>query len=155
MNNLQNLPCPAIVVESEVDLIWKFEVSTDYHHVLPYKSRMGQRQGRLAGLFQSQRSRSRWGPVCRPKTKEIQQWSEFLESAHSRPVAYIILKGYDGARSYEEQGPDSNYGYGQPRHSEQDFKGKRLLPSEPSPHVIFLGLDPDFTEADVCSFYKG
>ena len=27
---------------------------------------------------------------------------------------------------------------------------RRLTPSEPSPHVIFLGLDPDFTEADVC-----
>ena len=27
---------------------------------------------------------------------------------------------------------------------------KRLVPSEPSPHIIFLGLDPDFTEADVC-----
>lgn len=26
---------------------------------------------------------------------------------------------------------------------------KRLVPSEPSPHVIFLGLDPDFTESDV------
>ncbi|KAL1689723.1 hypothetical protein GGG16DRAFT_103534 [Schizophyllum commune] len=25
---------------------------------------------------------------------------------------------------------------------------KRLVPSEPSPHVIFLGLDPDFNEAD-------
>lgn len=30
------------------------------------------------------------------------------------------------------------------------FNKKRLIPSEPSPHVIFLGLDPDFTEADVC-----
>ena len=29
------------------------------------------------------------------------------------------------------------------------FAKKRLLPSEPSPHVIFLGLDTDFTEADV------
>ena len=26
---------------------------------------------------------------------------------------------------------------------------KNLVSSEPSPHVIFLGLDPDFTEADV------
>ena len=30
---------------------------------------------------------------------------------------------------------------------------KRLTPSEPSPHVIFLGLDPDFTEADVCRLF--
>jgi hypothetical protein len=65
------------------------------------------------------------------------------------PTAYI-MKAYDAARPYEEQAPDSNYGYGQGCHNEQDFKGKRLLPSEASPHVIFLGLDPDFTEADVC-----
>ncbi|KAI0317768.1 hypothetical protein OF83DRAFT_1163779 [Amylostereum chailletii] len=39
------------------------------------------------------------------------------------------------------------------------FQGnrKRLAPSEPSPHVIFLGLDPDFTEADLQSYlsYNG
>ncbi|PFH47056.1 hypothetical protein AMATHDRAFT_68521 [Amanita thiersii Skay4041] len=29
---------------------------------------------------------------------------------------------------------------------------KRLTPSEPSPHVIFLGLDPDFTEADLQTY---
>ncbi|KAJ7581017.1 hypothetical protein C8J56DRAFT_254538 [Mycena floridula] len=29
---------------------------------------------------------------------------------------------------------------------------KRLQPSEPSPHVIFLGLDPDFTEADLQAY---
>ncbi|KAI0928096.1 hypothetical protein AcV5_005779 [Taiwanofungus camphoratus] len=29
---------------------------------------------------------------------------------------------------------------------------KRLIPSEPSPHVIFLGLDPDFTEADLQAY---
>jgi hypothetical protein len=33
--------------------------------------------------------------------------------------------------------------------SHRPFAKKRLLPSEPSPHVIFLGLDTDFTEADV------
>ncbi|KAF8906058.1 hypothetical protein CPB84DRAFT_1814018 [Gymnopilus junonius] len=32
------------------------------------------------------------------------------------------------------------------------FPKKRLVPSEPSPHVIFLGLDPDFTEADLQAF---
>lgn len=30
---------------------------------------------------------------------------------------------------------------------------KRMQASEPSPHVIFLGLDPDFTESDVRSIY--
>ncbi|KIY51131.1 hypothetical protein FISHEDRAFT_38467, partial [Fistulina hepatica ATCC 64428] len=31
---------------------------------------------------------------------------------------------------------------------------KRLVPSEPSQHVIFLGLDPDFTEADLQAYLK-
>ena len=30
-------------------------------------------------------------------------------------------------------------------------KSKRIVASEPSEHVIFLGLDPDFMESDVCS----
>jgi len=30
-------------------------------------------------------------------------------------------------------------------------KTKRIVASEPSEHVIFLGLDPDFMESDVCS----
>ncbi|KAI0702329.1 hypothetical protein BC835DRAFT_1321578 [Cytidiella melzeri] len=29
-----------------------------------------------------------------------------------------------------------------------------MVPSEPSPHVIFLGLDPDFTEADFSTYLK-
>ncbi|EAU88125.2 hypothetical protein CC1G_03797 [Coprinopsis cinerea okayama7 len=49
---------------------------------------------------------------------------------------------------------DQDYGYDErPRGGGGGGGGhpkKRLLPSEPSPHVIFLGLDPDFTEADVC-----
>lgn len=57
----------------------------------------------------------------------------------------------------------AGYGYQQQADYAQDFSQrdnqsqqrgfqakKRLMPSEPSPHVIFLGLDPDFTEADVC-----
>jgi RNA-binding protein 5/10 len=35
--------------------------------------------------------------------------------------------------------------------SQRAFK-KRLAPSEPSPHVIFLGLDTDFTEADLQAY---
>ncbi|KAF8522115.1 hypothetical protein BU17DRAFT_45113 [Hysterangium stoloniferum] len=32
---------------------------------------------------------------------------------------------------------------------QQNQNRRRLIPSEPSPHVIFLGLDPDHTEADL------
>lgn len=78
-------------------------------------------------------------------------------------------QGYSSNNAYD----DSGYGGGgHGRHNNQDYdygyeerpaRGgggggggaggypkKRLMPSEPSPHVIFLGLDPDFTEADVC-----
>ncbi|KAH7915965.1 hypothetical protein BJ138DRAFT_1229047 [Hygrophoropsis aurantiaca] len=71
--------------------------------------------------------------------------------------------GYGADQSYD----DSNYdtGSGQGKHNDhfQDYshddrgqKGfqskKRLVPSEPSPHVIFLGLDPDFSEADLQAY---
>ncbi|KAF7304755.1 RhoA GTPase effector DIA/Diaphanous [Mycena kentingensis (nom. inval.)] len=42
--------------------------------------------------------------------------------------------GYEATQSYPEY---------------DNFPKKRLQPSEPSPHVIFLGLDPDFNEADL------
>ncbi|KAF8655855.1 hypothetical protein AX16_002938 [Volvariella volvacea WC 439] len=64
--------------------------------------------------------------------------------------------GYDNNNSYED------YSHGKGNYSNQDFgddraqRGggfkKRLTPSEPSPHVIFLGLDPDFTEADLQAY---
>jgi RNA-binding protein 5/10 len=74
---------------------------------------------------------------------------------------YLKLKlpqGYDASQPYEETSYDTGYGqndHGQDysnddRSQHRGFSKKRLVPSEPSPHVIFLGLDPDFTEADVC-----
>lgn len=77
------------------------------------------------------------------------------------PVHYF--QGYDGAHNYEDNAYNSSYNRQQQHDWTQDygqddrsrggaggFAKKRLVPSEPSPHVIFLGLDPDFTEADVC-----
>ena len=58
-------------------------------------------------------------------------------------------QGYDGQKAYDDQGGgyskrnDQGYGGG------EGYNKKRLVPSEASPHVIFLGLDPDFTESDV------
>lgn len=34
----------------------------------------------------------------------------------------------------------------------EGYNKKRLVPSEASPHVIFLGLDPDFTESDLQAY---
>ena len=83
-------------------------------------------------------------------------------------------QGYDSAQGYDDGSLGSyghhrqqGYGHNHQQHYQQDqdygqddrgrggnggggFPKKRLQPSEPSPHVIFLGLDPDFTEADVC-----
>lgn len=73
------------------------------------------------------------------------------------------FQGFDSSYAYDDSAQGSNYyhkneyqDYGQDeRHRDRagpgggGFTKKRLIPSEPSPHVIFLGLDPDFTEADV------
>lgn len=68
-------------------------------------------------------------------------------------------QGYDASQGYEDQTLDASYPRQGPEHSQGQpgrggpgggFPKKRLQPSEPSPHVIFLGLDPDFTESDVC-----
>ncbi|KAF5358221.1 hypothetical protein D9756_001815 [Leucocoprinus leucothites] len=66
--------------------------------------------------------------------------------------------GFDSSYGYEDESSNAGYyhknehqDYGQddrPRGGGSGFTKKRLIPSEPSPHVIFLGLDPDFTEAD-------
>ncbi|KAF8964646.1 hypothetical protein BDZ97DRAFT_1814865 [Flammula alnicola] len=71
--------------------------------------------------------------------------------------------GYDGSHNYDEASYNTSYNrqhdwsqdFGQEDHSRGTaggFAKKRLVPSEPSPHVIFLGLDPDFTEADLQAY---
>ncbi|KAK0197332.1 hypothetical protein F5146DRAFT_1099602 [Armillaria mellea] len=66
-------------------------------------------------------------------------------------------QGYDAYSNYEEAAYESTAAprpsgqdFGQPRNAAGGFPKKRLQPSDPSPHVIFLGLDTDFTEADAC-----
>ncbi|KAF9264920.1 hypothetical protein L218DRAFT_972483 [Marasmius fiardii PR-910] len=62
-------------------------------------------------------------------------------------------QAYDNSQAYEETGYDTNYSHNQ--HGQgQGFqhKGPKKRPSDPSPHVIFLGLDPDFTEADLQAY---
>lgn len=71
-------------------------------------------------------------------------------------AAEFSNKGYDVAQANEdtsyENGYEGEYDQSLDDRSQQrgGFAKKRLIPSQPSPHVIFLGLDPDFTEADVC-----
>ncbi|KAH9927043.1 hypothetical protein B0H21DRAFT_839215 [Amylocystis lapponica] len=79
------------------------------------------------------------------------------------------LQSYDTTHAYDQGYDDSAYDgghmqaqgrlndYGQDYTPDDRQKGgghvkKRLVPSEPSPHVIFLGLDPDFTEADLQAY---
>lgn len=71
-----------------------------------------------------------------------------------------FIQGYESSQAYAEGSYDTA-SYGRQSDALQDqqrgagggFPKKRLQPSEPSPHVIFLGLDPDFTEADVCRLH--
>ncbi|KAG6879954.1 hypothetical protein C0992_008888 [Termitomyces sp. T32_za158] len=51
----------------------------------------------------------------------------------------LLMGNHQGGDQFQDYGQDDR----------QQRNKKRLVPSEPSPHVIFLGLDPDFTEADV------
>ncbi|KAG5634257.1 hypothetical protein H0H81_002688, partial [Sphagnurus paluster] len=70
---------------------------------------------------------------------------------------YDTAQGYgdSGHERSNPQGAERFQDYGQDdRHQRPGVNKKRLTPSEPSPHVIFLGLDPDFTEADVCVLFS-
>ncbi|KAJ8582320.1 hypothetical protein M405DRAFT_571562 [Rhizopogon salebrosus TDB-379] len=71
--------------------------------------------------------------------------------------------GYNASHTYEEPGYETYNQQSQgrpqdyaPDHDDRHQKGfqtkKCLVPSEPSPHVIFLGLDPDFSEADLQAY---
>ncbi|CDO69037.1 hypothetical protein BN946_scf184834.g44 [Trametes cinnabarina] len=69
--------------------------------------------------------------------------------------------GYDASQAYDNSGYE-NSGYDNRQYNDQSYhqddrhprghNKKRLVPSEPSPHVIFLGLDPDFTESDMQAY---
>ncbi|RDB23995.1 RNA-binding protein 5-A [Hypsizygus marmoreus] len=74
-------------------------------------------------------------------------------------------QSYDNAQAWDEGSHDRGYNQGrQGGDHSQDYgyddrqqkpgfaNKKRLAPSQPSPHVIFLGLDPDFTEADLQAY---
>lgn len=79
-------------------------------------------------------------------------------------LCYLIVKHWQNYESSYDKGYDDGAhdgGHARQVDYAQDYptddryqrggghSKKRLIPSEPSPHVIFLGLDPDFTEADV------
>ncbi|KAJ6455845.1 hypothetical protein C8R45DRAFT_1035906 [Mycena sanguinolenta] len=63
--------------------------------------------------------------------------------------------GYEASHAYSDNAYDNASLAGRSDNADYAQRGggpfgkKRLQPSEPSPHVIFLGLDPDFTEADL------
>ncbi|KAI0811192.1 hypothetical protein BC629DRAFT_1479565 [Irpex lacteus] len=79
--------------------------------------------------------------------------------------------GYRASQPYESGGFEDytvarsgQSGSGSHEYQEERYPGggggghqhkKRMAPSEPSPHVIFLGLDSDFTEADFSAYLNG
>ncbi|KAG8787215.1 hypothetical protein FRB91_000212 [Serendipita sp. 411] len=56
-------------------------------------------------------------------------------------------RGDDDWRTRQD---DEQYDY----HPKSHPKGKRMVASEATQHVIFLGLDPDFVEADLAEFVR-
>ncbi|THG92972.1 hypothetical protein EW026_g8122, partial [Hermanssonia centrifuga] len=69
--------------------------------------------------------------------------------------------GHDTSQTWDESSGYEGFSQGRTNWVQQDYVDerhhnapakKRQVPSEPSPHVIFLGLDPDFTEADGFGF---
>lgn len=85
----------------------------------------------------------------------------YVPHGHSHLCAYVLQShdasqnfdatAYEGAAYGHGRQTDTTQEYAHDDRSQRGFK-KRLAPSEPSPHVIFLGLDPDFTEADLQAY---
>ena len=65
-----------------------------------------------------------------------------------RPFVYTSLRSL---QAWDDGGQDPHHGYQDYGVSGGGFHAhkKRLVASDPSPHVIFLGLDNAFTESDV------
>ncbi|KAG6829670.1 hypothetical protein H0H92_003914 [Tricholoma furcatifolium] len=61
------------------------------------------------------------------------------------------FQNYDANQAYDNGSHDRHHPQGAEQFQDYGYK-KRLVPSEPSAHVIFLGLDPDFTEADLRAY---
>ena len=55
----------------------------------------------------------------------------------------------DDWRTRQEPMEEDSY-----QHQSKHGKSRRMVASEASQHVIFLGLDPDFMESDVCPVSK-
>ncbi|KAJ7349444.1 hypothetical protein DFH08DRAFT_959593 [Mycena albidolilacea] len=98
------------------------------------------------------------------KAWETGQQSWNGPNAHAREDDYYAegkrrkmnAGGYEASHAYADNSYDNSSYQGRSDTSQDHtqrggapFAKKRLQPSEPSPHVIFLGLDPDFTEADL------
>lgn len=90
------------------------------------------------------------------KEAKIQCWGKYYCVSFSD--VSMRLQGFDPSYGHDDTSNNAGYHHKNDyqdsaqddRHRGGGFNKKRLIPSEPSPHVIFLGLDPDFTEADVC-----
>jgi hypothetical protein len=77
----------------------------------------------------------------------------FANLFHHFVLAYL-LQGYDGQKAYDDSGGGYSKRNDQGHGGGEGYTKKRLVSSEASPHVIFLGLDPDFTESDVSPIFS-
>ncbi|KAI0373364.1 hypothetical protein BV20DRAFT_1042175 [Pilatotrama ljubarskyi] len=94
-----------------------------------------------------------WQPA--PRTNTHMRDEEYYGDSKRRKYndgGYDASQGYDNSGYDGRQSNEQGY-YQDDRHSRGGpHNKKRLVPSEPSPHVIFLGLDPDFTESDMQAY---
>ncbi|KAF9002035.1 hypothetical protein BDQ17DRAFT_1426312 [Cyathus striatus] len=100
-----------------------------------------------------------------PRTNVRLREEDYYGDGKRRKFNNGTFEGYDPSRSYDTSTYPASYALNRQSDHSHDYSQddrrppgapfvpkKRLVPSEPSPHVIFLGLDPDFTEADLQAY---
>lgn len=147
-------PCPPAMMESSKVVVWSlftFIFSFNPHCQHGLQSRMGQRKGFLVryqlpalAWHRCRRTAARRGIFRRQQTAQIQCRSQPI----SRGAAHCLIT-VQGYQAYDTNAAPDDHGNYQNAAGGAFTKKPRMQPSEPSPHVIFLGLDTDFTEADV------
>ena len=85
-------------------------------------------------------------------TMEREERGSLTVEAGSVGLYFRFAKSsWDSLQNWDDGGHDSHHSYQDYGVGGGGFHGhkKRLVASDPSPHVIFLGLDTAFTESDV------
>ena len=89
-----------------------------------------------------------------PARVEMRTMERRRENSTAGYVGHFFASSltHETPQTWDDGGQDTHHNY-QDYGVGGGFHGhkKRLVASDPSPHVIFLGLDTGFTESDVCA----